>query len=72
MTGVQTCALPILNIEQNFYTGESDNLKYGRVLALDDLDIKKDGYYWLDSGGFISVINIVNAEVKYELGRIQC
>ncbi|MCF6173395.1 MAG: HAD hydrolase-like protein [Campylobacteraceae bacterium] len=61
-----------LNIEQNFYTGDSDNLKYGRVIALDDLDIKKDGYYWLDSGGFISVINIVNAEVKYELGRIEC
>jgi len=61
-----------LNIEQNFYTGDSDNLKYGRVIALDDLDTKKDGYYWLDNGSFISVINIINAEVKYELGRIEC
>ncbi len=61
-----------LNIAQNFYHGESDNLKYGRVLALEDLEIKRDGYYWIDSGSFISIINIANAEVNYELGRIEC
>jgi tRNA pseudouridine55 synthase len=61
-----------LNIAQNFYHGESDNLKYGRVLALEDLEIKGDGCYWLDSGSFISIINIKNAEVNYELGRIEC
>jgi tRNA pseudouridine55 synthase len=61
-----------LNIVQNFYHGESDNLKYGRVLALEDLEIKGDGCYWLDSGSFISIINIKNAEVNYELGRIEC
>ncbi|MDQ1245133.1 MAG: tRNA pseudouridine55 synthase, partial [Campylobacterota bacterium] len=61
-----------LNIAQNFYHGESDNLKYGRVLALEDLEMKEDGCYWLDSGSFISIINIKNAEVNYELGRIEC
>jgi len=61
-----------LNIKQNFYHGESDNLKYGRVLALNDLEIKEEGYYWLDSGSFISIINVANAEVNYELGRIEC
>ncbi|MCW8953932.1 MAG: tRNA pseudouridine(55) synthase TruB [Sulfurimonas sp.] len=61
-----------LNIAQNFYTGDSDNLKYGRVLALQDLKIKENGYYWLDSGKYISIINVVDAEVKYELGRIEC
>jgi len=61
-----------LNIKQNFYTGDSDNLKYGRVLALEDLEIKENGYYWLDSGKSISIINVVNTEVKYELGRIEC
>jgi len=61
-----------LNIPQNFYTGESDNLKYGRVLDLKDLKIKEDGYYWLDSGDFISIINVMNTKVKYELGRIEC
>jgi len=61
-----------LNIKQNFYLGESDNLKYGRVLALKDLKIQEDGYYWLESGSFISIINIKDTEVNYELGRIEC
>lgn len=61
-----------LNIPQNFYHGESDNLKYGRVLALEDLKIKEDGHYWLDSGSFISVIKVAKTEVNYELGRIEC
>jgi len=59
-----------LNIPLNRYLGDKDNVKYGRVLALDDLEIKKEGYYWLDNGDNISVINIINNEVKYELGRI--
>jgi len=61
-----------LNIRENFYNGDADNLKYGRVLALKDIEIKDDGVYWLDSGSFISVINIADAEVNYELGRIEC
>lgn len=61
-----------LNIEKNLYLGDSDNLKYGRVLALNDLDVKEDGTYWLEGDGFISVITIKNDKVKYELGKIQC
>lgn len=61
-----------LNMPQNFYLGESDNLKYGRVLALEDLQIKEDGYYWLENEDFISIIKIADREVKYELGRIKC
>jgi tRNA pseudouridine55 synthase len=59
-----------LNIPLNKYLGDSDNIKYGRVIALEDLEIKDEGYYWLDNGDNISVINIQNSEVKYELGRI--
>ncbi|MCK9491971.1 MAG: tRNA pseudouridine(55) synthase TruB [Sulfurimonas sp.] len=59
-----------LNIPQNFYLGDSDNLKYGRVLALEDLKMQEDGYYWLDNGDNISVINVIDKSVKYELGRI--
>ncbi|MDK9693268.1 MAG: tRNA pseudouridine(55) synthase TruB [Sulfurimonas sp.] len=61
-----------LAIPQNFYHGESDNLKYGRVLALEDLEIQADGHYWLDSGTFLSVINVQNEQVNYELGRVEC
>lgn len=59
-----------LNIPQNNYLGDSENLKYGRVLALEDLEIKEEGYYWLDNGDNISVINVEKEQVKYELGRI--
>lgn len=59
-----------LNIPLNKYIGDEDNIKYGRVLALKDLEIQENGYYWLDNGDNISVINIKDDEVKYELGRI--
>ena len=59
-----------LNIPQNFYLGDSDNLKYGSVLALEDLENKENGYYWLDNGDNISIINVQDSSVKYELGRI--
>ena len=59
-----------LTPKQNFYNGDADNLKYGRVLALEDLSIKDDGYYWLENGENISIIKIKNSKVTYELGRI--
>lgn len=61
-----------LNMPQNFYHGDYENLKYGRVLALDDLEFKNNGYYWLEGGTFISVIHVKELVVKYELGRIEC
>jgi len=61
-----------LNIPQNYYLGDADNVRYGRVLALKDLKVQEEGSYWLDNGDSISVITIQNAQVKYELGRIEC
>lgn len=59
-----------LNIPKNIYNGDEENLKYGRVLALEDLEIQDDGTYWLDNDDTISVVTIENKNVKYELGRI--
>jgi len=59
-----------LNILQNRYNGDMQNIKYGRVLALEDLELRDEGCYWLDNGDNISVITIKDNEVKYELGRI--
>lgn len=59
-----------LNIPKNFYTGDKDNLKYGRVLAIEDIDIKENGYYWLDNDDNISIINVQDNTINYELGRI--
>jgi len=59
-----------LNIAQNFYEGDPENIKYGRVLALEDLRDKDNGTYWLDNGDNISILTIQDLQVKYELGRI--
>ncbi len=59
-----------LNMKQNFYTGDIENIKYGRVLAIQDLEMKEDGYYWLDGGDTISIINVENKQVKYELNKV--
>jgi len=59
-----------LNIPKNSYLGDPENIKYGRVLALDNIEIKDNGTYWLDNGDNISIITIENEIVKYELGRI--
>ncbi len=61
-----------LAIPKNEYLGESDNLKYGRKLALEDLKIKNEGTYYLDSGEFLCVVTIKNGSVHYELGRVIC
>lgn len=57
---------------QNFYNGDESNLKYGRVLELKDLSIKDNGYYYIDSGDFLSIIRVEDTKVSYELGRIEC
>ena len=59
-----------LNIPQNYYNGDKENLLYGRVLEIEDLTLKDDSYYWLDNGDNISIIKIEENKVTYELGRI--
>jgi len=61
-----------LNIEQNYYLGDEENLRFGRVLALGDLRVQEEGTYWLENGKNISIITVIKNEVKYELGRIEC
>ena len=61
-----------LNIPQNYYLGDEANLRYGRVLALKDLEIQEDGTYWIDNEHSITIITVEDSEVKYELGRIEC
>ncbi|MBC8237331.1 MAG: tRNA pseudouridine(55) synthase TruB [Helicobacteraceae bacterium] len=59
-----------LNIPKNIYIGDKENLKYGRVLAIEDLEIQETGTYWFDNGDSISIVTVENETVKYELGRI--
>lgn len=60
-----------LNIPKNIYNGAKENLDYGRVLAIEDLEIQTDGHYWLDNGENIAIIKVEDHHVTYELGRIE-
>ena len=59
-----------LNIKQNRYNGDLKNIAYGRILFVEDFQIKENGCYWIDNGDNISVIRIEDSKVTYELGRI--
>lgn len=61
-----------LNIPQNYYLGDEANLRFGRVLALEELEIQEEGTYWIENEKSISIITVANEMVKYELGRIEC
>jgi tRNA pseudouridine55 synthase len=61
-----------LNIPQNYYLGDSDNIRFGRPLVLEDMKIQESGTYWLDNGDNISIFTIKDKKIKYELGRIEC
>jgi tRNA pseudouridine55 synthase len=60
-----------LNIKQNFYTKDLMDLKLGKKLALEDFKFKKDGIYFIDGDDFISIINIKQNKVGYEIGRME-
>ncbi len=61
-----------LNIPQNYYLGDQDNIRLGRVLDIVDFKEQENGTYWLDNEDNISIITIKDDKVKYELGRIAC
>ncbi len=61
-----------LALEQNYYLGDPDNLKFGRVLALEDFKVQNEGTYFIDNGDNISIITLKDGLVKYELGKIEC
>ena len=61
-----------LAIKENFYHGDKQNLQYGRKIAIEDLQHREDGYYFIDNGDFLTIIMIKDENVTYELGRVAC
>ncbi|MBU0631186.1 tRNA pseudouridine(55) synthase TruB [bacterium] len=60
-----------LNIPQNFYLGDKENIFYGKPLHVEDLKIKDGGYYYLDNNDTITIINVSENKVKYELNKVE-
>jgi tRNA pseudouridine55 synthase len=59
-----------LTIPQNYYTNDQKNILLGKPLELKDFTIRQEGYYWLDNNDTITIINICNGHIKYELNKV--
>jgi tRNA pseudouridine55 synthase len=60
-----------LNLEENFYLKDYEDISLGRVLKKEDFKSQDDGEYFLVKEGFLSIIKICNDEVFYELNRVE-
>ncbi len=60
-----------LNIPQNYFTGESETLFYGRKIAIDTITDQSDGQYWIDCGDTIAIIEIQDLKVTYLLNKVE-
>lgn len=60
-----------LNIPQNYYLGDCQNIFFGKPLDIEDMKFQEDGYYYLDNNDTITIINISENRVKYELNKVE-
>jgi tRNA pseudouridine55 synthase len=60
-----------LNIPQNYYLGDPLNIFYGKPLHVEDFKITKQGTYWIDNDDTITIINLIDNQVKYELNKVE-
>jgi tRNA pseudouridine55 synthase len=62
--------LEYLNLEENFYLNNTNNLLLGKKLSINDFKIIKKGKYFVRYDKFFAIIEI-DDEVKYILNRIE-
>jgi tRNA pseudouridine55 synthase len=60
-----------LALPQNRYTGDSENILFGRPLILADIERKDDGEYWIDNGDTISIIKIEHGTITYLMNKVE-
>ncbi len=63
--------LSFLDMKQNFYLGDQEDVKLGKKLSADMFKIQKNGYYFLDFEDEFAIINIQNEKVVYELNKVK-
>lgn len=60
-----------LDLDENFYLGNSEDIFLGKKLDIADFKIQNDGKFILNLDKFHSIIEINNGEVKYLMNRIE-
>ncbi len=62
--------LRYLDIKENFYLGNYDDLKLGKKVNLNDFKIKDEGTYLIKLDNMFSIIKIMDDQVKYLLNGV--
>lgn len=63
--------LDYLDLEENIYTGTKQWLDDGKRIAIDYLETKEDGEYYIKFDDFFSIIQIQGEDVKYQLNKVK-
>jgi tRNA pseudouridine55 synthase len=62
--------LRLLNIKENVYTGDKEDIMLGRVLKKEDFILQEQGEYFIKTDDFLSVLKI-DESVEYLLNKIE-
>ncbi len=60
-----------LNLKENFYKGDIEDIVKGKKLKIENLKIDKNGEYFLKNRNLLSLIKIENGKVSYILNGIK-
>ncbi|GAX87228.1 tRNA pseudouridine55 synthase [Lebetimonas natsushimae] len=63
--------LEYLDLKENFYSNNINNLMLGKKLNINDFKITKTGRYFVRYDKFFAIIEIIDDEIKYILNRIE-
>ena len=60
-----------LNIKQNTYFGDINNILDGKKLKINDFETQTQGIYLLNYDKFMSVIQIMDDTINYTLNKVE-
>jgi len=63
--------LEYLDMEENIYLNDTQNLILGRKLNIDDFEIQKNGQYYVKYDKYFAIIEIDDKNVTYILNRME-
>jgi tRNA pseudouridine55 synthase len=63
--------LDFMDIKENFYLGEVEDLKLGRKLSIENLKVKEDGLYKVVLEDEFSLLHVEDKKVEYVLNKVK-
>ncbi len=63
--------LKYLDLEENFYLGDKNDLILGKKISINQIKCKKNGKYFINLGTILSIISIKDDKVNYILNGVK-